>query len=282
ETTLKRLEEEIEGCGKAGEKIKRRIIKLASTLNEDSDEDEEDEIITALREQHGKLLDKKKNLETRRDLLLVEPDPTMFMQQKVTYRRVLAALRANTSKVLTQQVKRELIKIFTKKVYIDLLSPRVFRLIIDWRDESWGVTEMICLRERGQSPSWLTEEDILLQKLYPVATIEELLVTLPNRALAAIRLRAHRLTIKRGNVYRFDRRENGHPWNEHFSWNDLKFIEGYSLNDTNWIYDHPDLEAAFREIDTDNPYKDAKGAANGREMLPFQITDSSQSSCNPA
>ncbi|HVB20409.1 MAG TPA: hypothetical protein VNG51_00500 [Ktedonobacteraceae bacterium] len=281
-TVLKRLDEEIEGCTKAGEKIKRRIIKLASVITEDGKEDEEDEIIIALREQRVKLLDKKKNLETQRNMLLVQPDPAVLLQQKLTYRRVLAALRANTSKALTQQVKRELIKIFTRKVYIDLLAPRIFRLIIDWRDESWNVTEMICLREGSQSPLWSKEEDSLLLELYPVASIEELLAALPNRALAAIRHRAHRLHIRRGNIYRFNRRENGHPWDEHYSWNDLKFITDYGLNTTNWIYDHPDLETAFRNINGDDLDNDSIVPDNNFHSLPSQFTDPDYSSCNPA
>jgi hypothetical protein len=70
-------------------------------------------------------------------------------------------------------------------------------MIIHWRDTSWGVEEIVAIRQGNPSIWWTVENDKLLREHYPTATRRELMELFPDRPVTAMYRRASTLGLKR-------------------------------------------------------------------------------------
>ncbi|HLZ56806.1 MAG TPA: recombinase family protein [Ktedonosporobacter sp.] len=97
-------------------------------------------------------------------------------------------------------LKKNLLEQVICVILLDPMSPRFYRLRIEWRYKEWGIDE--CYLDRGDSAKrWKPEEDELLGEVYADVenTREAILALLPTRSWNAIRLRANAtLRLHRG------------------------------------------------------------------------------------
>ncbi|GHO55477.1 recombinase family protein [Ktedonobacter robiniae] len=80
------------------------------------------------------------------------------------------------------------VKLVTKEVVLDLLSPNIFKLTIRWAAPTWG--EIVVGGERSgkiANPYWTKEELEILHNLPSTLTAEEIMQALPKRSFVAIR-----------------------------------------------------------------------------------------------
>ena len=64
---------------------------------------------------------------------------------------------------------------FAERVILDTLSPRFYRMAINWRDPQWDTDVMDCFRSGNPSLQWSDEEIESLRKHYATSTREELI-----------------------------------------------------------------------------------------------------------
>ncbi len=122
--------------------------------------------------------------------------------------------------------RQEIAEIFTTKVTLDTLSPRVYKMNIMWRDTTWGVDTIIAIRQGNPSTRWTPENDTLLGEHYATATRQELMRIFPDRPVTAIYRRAATLGLKKTKE---DRESGKPPFADDLSLMDYTVMEQYGL-----------------------------------------------------
>lgn len=120
----------------------------------------------------------------------------------------------------------EMVELFVEKVFLDPLSPRFYQLTILWRDPAWGVDKLIFFRSGNPSISWSKEEDTTIRRLWPRASKETILATLPTRSWTGLRHRASRLKVRR-----IIDEANTHALPETVSWQDVAVMALYNVTE---------------------------------------------------
>lgn len=200
---LDRQINEIEGS-------KNTLLKrLAKTKTEAVAEEIEAEI--------QRILERKPEIEAEKAIVLrsLQEEPLGSLEEELKGLRALWHLKSF-------DLKKNLMELVIKTILVDAMSPRFYRLCIEWAHKDWGVDE--CYLDRGNSAKpWAQKEDNLLRELFPNTenTRENILKALPNRNWRSIVNRAHlKFHLHRGQR---DTKRNLPPID--FSYNDLVFLE---------------------------------------------------------
>ncbi len=118
-----------------------------------------------------------------------------------------------------------LIDTFVKTVTLTSLSPRFYKITVQWYDPEWGVDERICFKPGNPALHWKAEEDELLRTNYPTATRDELMHLLPGRSYKAMKSRASFLRVKRAIL------EHGEHLIDTLCLKDIAVMEEYHANE---------------------------------------------------
>lgn len=220
---------QIEACERAMKKLSKRLIQL-SILDQEEMEgeeeagDEEDELVKEIRKEHKKFSTEKKRQEER--LRLLDEEKPSYTVQMMTYRELILKVRERIREYTTIEERQEIAEIFAIKVTLDTLSPRVYKMMLIWRDTTWGIDEIIAVRQGNPSTWWTPENDKLLEKHYATATRQELMRIFPDRPVTAIYRRASTLGLKKTKE---DRESGRFPFAEDLSLMDYTVMEQYGL-----------------------------------------------------
>jgi len=170
--------------------------------------------------QIAKLLERQTNLVKERDALIHEYESIQL--------GTLEEEQQNLEElwdVKSFEAKRGLVSLLIKKIVWQYMSPRFFKLRIEWAYKEWGVDEAIFDRRHIGSKQWTGKERAILARMYPACEQEDILKALPIRSWRCITVEASKLGLRR----------KGKPAlrEMHLSYYDLQFLaqSGLSLAD---------------------------------------------------
>jgi len=124
--------------------------------------------------------------------------PDTYTAQMIEYHELLRIVGDRAREIYSIEELYDVVDTFTTGVILDTVSPRVWKLTIQWRDPVWGNDEIVCMRTEGNpSITWTEEELTILHEYYETATRRKLLIMLPNRSWIAIRTIASEQTLRR-------------------------------------------------------------------------------------
>jgi len=195
--------------------VERKLAKLYKrlTIVQEGQEDEEDEIILDEEEQKArdqalkkmiqfltseitKFTVEKQRLEARLEKLEGKTDT--YAAQMMEYHDLLRQLGDRVREIYSIEELYDVVNTFTTRVTLDTISPRVWKMVITWRDPAWGVDEIVSLRIEGNPGSkWTEEERAVLATHYKTARRRQLLELLPFRSWVGIRTIAVEMGLKR-------------------------------------------------------------------------------------
>ncbi len=208
EKDIKETRALIDACERKLAKLFKRL-----TLVQEGQEDEEDEIVLDEEEQiaRDKALKKmlkfltdeitkytveKQRLEAR--LKKLEDSPDTYCAQMIEYHDLLRQLGDRVREIYSIEELYDVVTTFTTGVTLDTISPRVWKLVITWRDPAWGQDEIVSLRLEGNPGNkWTPVEKELLRMQYGISTRRELLEMLPTRSWIGIRTIASEMGLRR-------------------------------------------------------------------------------------
>lgn len=188
-----------------------------------------DVVVQKIQEKIAKYLERQQNLTKEKNAIVRE----YATAQLGTIEEELADLEELWDEKPFDS-KKGLVSLLIKKIIWTYLSPRFFKLRIEWAYKEWGVEEAIFDRGRLGSKPWTKEEETIIQFLYPCKEQLDILRELPNRTWGCITTEASKLGVKRmGKPTMIER---------NLSYQDLQFLEqsGLSLvnftdgNQTRW------------------------------------------------
>lgn len=221
---------QIEACERAMKKLSRHLIQLSKLdeeeeeINDQENDAEEDELIKDIRKEHKKYSVEKKRQEER--LRLLDSEKPSYASQMMTYRKLILEVRGHIADYTTIEERQEIADIFATKVSLDTLSPRVYKMTITWRDTTWGVDEIVAVKEGNPSTWWSVDNDTLLKEHYPTATRRQLMEMFPDRPVGAVYRRASTLRLKK---IQHDRESGKLDFAEDLSLMDKAVMEQYGL-----------------------------------------------------
>lgn len=235
----------------------RKIAKLLKRLNvaEEGEDDEEDSQVFTVEEQQAQEEALKKLIKylkgeiakftaekTRQEQRLTRlqgGNPDTYAAHMVEYHELLCELGDRARDIYSVEELYDVVETFTRRVTLETISPRVWRMVITWRDPSWGRDEIVSMRIEGcPSRTWTPEEKDLLRQNYSIRSRQELIEMLPNRSWVAIRTLASELSLRRHR----DDSENLFPYD--ICLNDWKAIQQYGLQigvDSNNMLTYPEM-----------------------------------------
>ncbi len=221
---------QIEACERAMKKLSNHLVQLSildqeeKEGEEETDDDGEDELVKDIRKEFRKFsADKIRQVERLK--LLDERKPS-YASQMMTYRELILEVREHIREYTAIEERQEIADIFATKVTLDTLSPRVYKMHITWRDTTWGVDQIIAIRQGNPSTWWTPENDKLLQEHYATATRQELMRIFPDRPVSAIYRRASTLHLRKTKE---DRECGKFAIAEDLSLMDYEVMEQYGL-----------------------------------------------------
>jgi hypothetical protein len=92
-------------------------------------------------------------------------------------------------------LKESILKILIKHIFIDPMSPKFFRVIVEWKYADWGKESMYLVHKSGGRKEWSDQEKELLLQPYPdyLRTRDRfiLMKALPDRSWRAIHHASH-------------------------------------------------------------------------------------------
>lgn len=192
--------------------------------NEEATEEEEDELVKEIRKEYKKFSVEKKRQEER--LRLLDEGKPSYAAQMMTYRELILEVRERIREYITIEERQEIAEIFATSVTLDMLSPRVYKLTVTWRDTTWEKDMIIAIRQGNPSTWWTAENDTLLREHYATATRQELMRIFPDRPVTAIYRRASTLGLQKTKE---DRESGKLPFAEDLSLMDYTVMEQYGL-----------------------------------------------------
>src|ERR1051326_5270595 len=127
----------------------------------------------------------------------------------VEYHDLLRQLGDRAREIYSIDELYDVVTTFTLSVILEAVSPRVWKLIITWRDPAWGRDEIVSLRlDSNPGRAWTDEERAILREHYATATRRQLLELLPFRSWIGIRAIAYEMKVRREKL---DRSANEFP-----------------------------------------------------------------------
>jgi len=93
--------------------------------------------------------------------------------------------------------KKGLVTLLIKKIIWKYLSPRFYKLTIEWKYKEWGTEEAIFDRKHVGSKPWTEQEEETIRHLYPNGEQMDILQQLPNRTWRGISVEASKLGVSR-------------------------------------------------------------------------------------
>ncbi len=210
EAEIKEVNALIDACERKLTKLLKRLA-IVQESKEDTEEDtivfsEEDQkardaalkkMITFLTSEITKFTVENQRLEKRLEKL-EGGKPDTYSAQMIEYHELLRIVGDRAREIYSIEELYDVVDTFTTGVILDTVSPRVWKLTIQWRDPVWGNDEIVCMRTEGNpSITWTEEELTILHEYYETATRRKLLTILPNRSWIAIRTIASEQKLRR-------------------------------------------------------------------------------------
>jgi hypothetical protein len=245
---------QIEACDSAIVKQQAKLLKVDS-----------DALITAINEEVHRQLEEKARLQSRLQTFL-EGDTKHAEQMKEWNKLVISGLeeimkariRAERDKQpldyaeLVRKLAKETVQkqeklgivrnrteeiesrqqlalTFAPEVTLELLSPRVLRMVIHWRVPDWKCEEAVWLSVSSHGPFWQDEERARFLAMIGQVSPLELMQAFPNRSWRALTRQAHvgrklgllpvvgPLSSERGS------------WHDTVCWQDWPYVQQYGL-----------------------------------------------------
>ncbi len=143
------------------------------------------------------------------------------------------------------ELKKSILRLLAKRVVIDQMSTKFFRVLVEWKYGEWGTEQTYLMHGDGGRKAWQEEELARLYEVYPGQRDRlAIMRSFPDRSWRAIRHMADNLGITagkgqgKGSGTRFKR-----DWLEYdaLSWRDLCWLEqrglsarSFSSNEVGW------------------------------------------------
>ncbi len=236
---------QIEACNAAIARQQAKLLKV-----------DKDKLIEAINEEVGRLEDDKIRLQARlQDFLAGD---TKYAEQMAEWNRLLAShidelMRARPrtvqeaialAKKLAAQMplevrraararaiedKQQLAVTFATKVTLELLSPRVLRMVVHWRVPAWGCEEAVWLLAESHSGHWRKDERAQLAELAGKVSTLELLKTFQKRSWLAIYTQVRLAKMFGLLPYVGPLSSEPDDWHDRLSWQDWQYVQEYEL-----------------------------------------------------
>ncbi|GHO72637.1 hypothetical protein KSD_04080 [Ktedonobacter sp. SOSP1-85] len=127
---------------------------------------------------------------------------------------------------LSTHVQQELCRATICKVYLDPLSPRFYKVAIEWKVPAWGTTVLVIERPSAAQLTWTPEEDeILRERLEKNASVDETLQALPVRSPWVINRRIRTLGLSTKGPFNATKLRNEEY--RTYCFEDMKVMEAY-------------------------------------------------------
>lgn len=242
---------QIEACDSAIAKQQAKLLKV-----------DRDELIKAINEEVRRQAEEKARLQARLQAFLT--GNTKYAEQMMEWCKLLAigsseimAVRTRTldeqlqvareqarkyvqatgkdprtARARSIEASQEVAATFAPKVTLELLSPRVLRMIVHWRIPDWKCEEAVWISETSHGQMWTDDERARLVETVGNVSTLELMQAFPNRSWRAL----HRQALLKGLLGRLPvvgplSTERG-DWHDTLCWNDWPYVEQYGLDPT--------------------------------------------------
>jgi hypothetical protein len=238
EAEKQEAKEQVQACER---KIGKLLKRLA--IVEENEEDEEEETVIVLDDDEQKARDEalKKTIKFLKDEIakftaektrqenrlkkLEGGKSDTYAAQMVEYHDLLRQLGNRVREIYSIEELYDVVETFTLSVTLEAVSPRVWKLVIAWRDPTWGRDEIVSLRIEGNpGRSWTPQERDLLRESYSTHTRRELVELFPMRSWVGIRTIASEMGLRRHR----DDSPNEFPYDICFA--DWQAIQQYGLS----------------------------------------------------
>lgn len=233
-----------------GEKKAKRLAEIARDLGIIEDE------LTNLKANLKKLTIDSVVKETEASMarILIRKEELLNEREQITQSTEDEALRTLEEELADLEalwpykpfeLKKNILKLLIKRVVLDQMSTKFFRVLVEWRYKEWGTEQTYLMHNEGGRKQWAEEELERLKTVYP-GQRERLVImqALPDRSWRAIRHMADSLGITagkglgKGKGIRF---EKGQLEFDALSWNDMQWLQqsgltykSISLNEVGW------------------------------------------------
>lgn len=210
------IEAQIEACDAAIARQQAKLLKV-----------DKDKLIEAINEEVGRLEEDKVRLQVRLQNFLV--GDTKYAQQMLTWSELLASIHdwPGLVSVSTVEERQQLAMIFAPSVTLEVLSPRVLRLVVHWRVSNWKHQEALWISGSAHNQFWTDEEKEQFREMVGKMSEEALLQAFPERSWLSLRKRALGLGVSLNNIGPLsERRED---WHDQLCWQDWLLVREYGL-----------------------------------------------------
>ena len=144
-------------------------------------------LVEKMNKDYGKLEEELTRLEQSKG---APKQQQLQIQQLLTYHELMS--RLDWHKDVTLEEKKVLITLLAEHVTLTILSPRFYKMTIQWRVPSWGTEEAVIHRSGRPALHWTAEEDGVLTAMYEICDKQTLQEMLPWRSWMSIHTRARR------------------------------------------------------------------------------------------
>lgn len=129
-------------------------------------------------------------------------------------------------------LKEGILKVLIKRVIIDQMSPKFFRVVVEWKYGDWGREQIYLMQKGGGRRKWTEHELEVLQEVYPRKTQRLCIMqALPSRSWRAIQQMAGHLNLSVGTGHGTGiRYGKGDVEDFGLSWNDIRWLEEVGLS----------------------------------------------------
>lgn len=178
-------------------------------------------LIDAVKEEIANQLREKKRLEDRLNTFLTSDNK--YAESMMEWSQLLSGIEEeeDLEKYTTIEERQQLAEVFSVRVTLELLSPRVICLTVYWRHPEWEAEQTFWLRTAMAARRWTDEETQRFKAAYATMAPLELLQAFPNRSWSALRHRSWKMGLKP--------LEMKGPLEESICWNDYQCMQEYSV-----------------------------------------------------
>ncbi|GAC1613668.1 MAG: hypothetical protein NVS4B7_05260 [Ktedonobacteraceae bacterium] len=179
EADVQEATEQIAACDR---KI-AKLLKRLTIVQEGEDDEEETVIVVDEEEQQAQDAALKKLIKFLKDEItkftaektrqekrlekLQGGRPDTYAAQMIEYHDLLCQLGDRVREIYSIEELYDVVETFTTSVTLATISPRVWKMVITWRDPQWGRDEIVSMRIEGNpSVTWTDEERELLRMQY--------------------------------------------------------------------------------------------------------------------
>ena len=213
----KEIEAQIEACDAAITRQQAKLLKVNA-----------DPLIEVINEEVHQQLEEKARLQARLEAFL-EGDGT-YTKQMREWSRLLAGIEDfnDLEQRSTVEERQQLAVVFAPKISLELLSPRVLRMVVHWRIPFWGCQEAMWISGTAHGKFWTDNERARFVGMAGQVSNLELLQAFPLRSWQALRKQALNKGLKSlTNVGPLS--EKSGDWHDTLCWEDWQRVETYGL-----------------------------------------------------